>query len=80
MAFEDSVILCRVLKKFKEKNNGSAPSKAAVEEALREFENTRLPRIRKIWDDQWERSESVYKNIEMEPWSKEFEEWVFNGV
>lgn len=80
MAFEDSVILCRVLKKLKEKSNGAPPSKLAVEEALQEFENTRLPRVRKIWDDQWERSEKVYQNIEAGPWSKEFSEWVYNGV
>ena len=80
MAFEDSVILCRVLKNLKNNCSGSIPSKAAVEEALQEFENTRLPRIRRIWDDQWERSEKVYQNVQMEPWSKEFEEWVFNGV
>ena len=80
MAFEDSVILCRVLKKLKLKSNPAPPSKSAVEEALKEFENTRLPRIRKIWNDQWERSESAYKNVEMEPWSEEYKEWVFNGV
>ena len=80
MAFEDNVVLCRVLKKLKEESTDGAPSKASVEQALQDFENTRLPRIRKIWDDQWERSEKCYQNISMEPWAKEFEDWVFNGV
>lgn len=80
MAFEDSVILCRVLKKLRDDSRGAPPSKSEVESALQDFENTRLPRIRKIWDDQWERSECSYRNIEMEPWSEEFTEWVFNGV
>lgn len=80
MAFEDSSILCRVLKKLKEDNVGDPPSKEVVEQSLQEFENIRLPRVRKIWDDQWERSEKIYDNREMEPWSKEFAEWIFSGV
>lgn len=76
MAFEDSVILCRAFNKIR----GAVPSKSAVEEALRNFENERLPRVRKLWNDQWTRSEATYRNEIMEPWSKEFSDWVFSGV
>lgn len=78
MAFEDSVILCRVLKKLKERS--TTRTKSAVEEALQEYENIRLPRVRQLWDDQWERSEKVYSNVAMTPWSKEFSDFIFNGV
>ena len=84
MAFEDSVVLCRVLRKLRISlgdNFGKMPaSKGKIEEALRDFENTRLPRVRKLWWDQWERSERTYNNVRMEPWSKEFADWIFNGV
>jgi 2-polyprenyl-6-methoxyphenol hydroxylase-like FAD-dependent oxidoreductase len=78
MAFEDSVVLCRTLKKAKE--DESLALYSSTEEVLRRYENERLPRIRKLWADQLERSEKVYKNELMEPWSKEFSDWVFNGV
>jgi 2-polyprenyl-6-methoxyphenol hydroxylase-like FAD-dependent oxidoreductase len=80
MAFEDAVILCRVLQRHNEQNNGYLKSQSSVEEALHEYETNRLLRIRKLWEDQWERSEAVYRNIQMEPWSPEFSEWVFQGV
>ena len=76
MAFEDSAVLCRYLRKIR----GTNPTKAAIETLLKDFEKERLPRVRRIWDDQWDRAEKVYKNIQAEPWSKEFSDWVFNGV
>lgn len=75
MAFEDSVVLCRVLKELQ-----VASDKPAVQNVLNKFENIRLPRVRRMWDDQWDRSERFYKNEVVKPWSKEFQEWVFNGV
>ena len=76
MAFEDSAVLCRHLREIR----GTNPTKAVIETLLKDFEKERLPRVRRIWDDQWDRAEKVYKNIQAEPWSKEFSDWVFNGV
>lgn len=87
MAFEDNVVLCRVLKKFLEKDTttGSSTSllfkdKLCVEKVLQEYENTRLPRIRTMWIDQWDRAEKSYQNIVPDPWTNEFEEWVYQGI
>lgn len=80
MAFEDAVVLCRTLRQHKEQNAAEFLTSKSVECALRDFECSRLPRVRKLWKDQWERSEAAYKNIIMEPWSSEFSEWVFQGV
>jgi 2-polyprenyl-6-methoxyphenol hydroxylase-like FAD-dependent oxidoreductase len=79
MAFEDSVMLCRALAKAS--SQGTLNDKAGVERALSEFENCRIPRVRKIWVDEWERAEIVYKQKRnMEPWSDEYRAWVYNGV
>ncbi|CAB9499096.1 heptyl-3-hydroxy-4(1H)-quinolone synthase [Seminavis robusta] len=81
MAFEDAVVLCRVLqKKFGSSKQDQAPTKTEIEQALQEYENTRLPRVRKLWVDQWERAEATYKNITVKPWDEEFSNWVFQGV
>jgi 2-polyprenyl-6-methoxyphenol hydroxylase-like FAD-dependent oxidoreductase len=79
MAFEDAVMLCRTLAKAK--SQGTLNDKAGVQRALAEFENCRIPRVRKIWVDEWERAEIVYKHKkQMEPWSDEYRAWVYNGV
>jgi 2-polyprenyl-6-methoxyphenol hydroxylase-like FAD-dependent oxidoreductase len=79
MAFEDSVMLCRALAKAK--SQGTLNDKAGVNRALGEFENSRIPRVRKIWVDEWERAEIVYKHKkQMEPWSDEYRAWVYDGV
>ena len=81
MAFEDCAILCRVLETLKEKQCPGPTTKAEVERALQDYERQRLPRVRKLWKDQWDRSESSYNHkVRMEPWTPEFSEWVFNGV
>jgi 2-polyprenyl-6-methoxyphenol hydroxylase-like FAD-dependent oxidoreductase len=79
MAFEDAIVLCRGLATILKP--GESPSQQAIAAALQEFENMRLPRVRTIWDDQWERAERSYQNNEeMEPWSPDFAEWVYQGV
>jgi 2-polyprenyl-6-methoxyphenol hydroxylase-like FAD-dependent oxidoreductase len=79
MAFEDSVMLCRALAKAKSQD--SLNDKAGVRQALAEFENSRIPRVRKIWVEQKERAERAYKkNAQMEPWSDEYRAWIYDGV
>jgi 2-polyprenyl-6-methoxyphenol hydroxylase-like FAD-dependent oxidoreductase len=79
MAFEDAVVLCRALAKAKAQ--GTLNDRAGVQRALAEFENSRIPRIRKIWVDEWERAEIVYKQKkQMGPWSDEYRAWVYDGV
>jgi len=36
-------------------------TRASIETAVQEFESSRLPRVRTIWNDQWERAERAYK-------------------
>jgi 2-polyprenyl-6-methoxyphenol hydroxylase-like FAD-dependent oxidoreductase len=80
MAFEDSVMLCRALAKAKSQD--SLNGKACMQQALREFENSRIPRVRNIWVDQWERAVMSYKKDmkPIEPWSDEYRAWVYKGV
>ena len=81
MAFEDAVVLCRCISKLFQKSlPDMQPTKQQIEQVLKEYENTRLPRVRKLWYDQWDRSEKAYKNEVSEPWSKEFSDWVHTGV
>jgi 2-polyprenyl-6-methoxyphenol hydroxylase-like FAD-dependent oxidoreductase len=80
LAFEDAVVLCRCLARIWTPAGTSPPTQQTMEQALHEFENIRLPRVRTIWDDQWERAERVYQNEVMEPWTPEFEKWVYEGV
>jgi 2-polyprenyl-6-methoxyphenol hydroxylase-like FAD-dependent oxidoreductase len=69
MAFEDAVLLSRMLKTS---NN--------VVATLRAFEAKRLPRVKSISDDQTMRSESAYKkDVTPQPWSDEYRAWIFEG-
>jgi 2-polyprenyl-6-methoxyphenol hydroxylase-like FAD-dependent oxidoreductase len=83
MAFEDSVMLCRALANAK--SQGTLNVKAGIQRALGEFENSRIPRVRKIWVDQWERAEMAYYNNkqnkkQLEPWSDDYRAWIYSGV
>lgn len=88
MAFEDAVVLCRVLgsKDLRSTIALSSPTEAdastctTVEELLGEFERTRLPRVKKIHDNQRSRYEARMKGGKVGPWSPEFKEWVNSGV
>uniref|UniRef100_A0A7S1D4E7 FAD-binding domain-containing protein n=1 Tax=Cyclophora tenuis TaxID=216820 RepID=A0A7S1D4E7_CYCTE len=69
MALEDAVVLCRALRE-----------KTTIEEALRWFETTRLPRIVKIHADQADRYARRMRREQVGPWSDEFKKWVHDGI
>jgi hypothetical protein len=75
MAFEDGVVLCRLLR-----DPGLLADREATQELISKFENMRLPRVKRIWDDQWNRAERVYAGEKYEQWSKEYKAWVYMGV
>ena len=51
------------------------PITAAIMAALvSRFEATRLPRVREIWNDEWEWSESAYTGKRKGPATKEYTE------
>jgi 2-polyprenyl-6-methoxyphenol hydroxylase-like FAD-dependent oxidoreductase len=77
MAFEDSVVLCRLLEKG---GISSLTTKESAEALVHEFEESRFDRVKCIWDDQWDISEKVYTDAPDEEWSKSFAEWVRQGV
>ena len=78
LAFEDAVVLCRLLKS---KGRGSLKTKQSTNDLIHEFETSRYDRVKTIWNNQWEISEGQYKKgaADME-WSKSFAEWVAQGV
>ena len=73
-AFEDAVVLSRTLRNAFEEDSMS------IEEALRQFETTRLPRVKRIHDDQRERYEKRMRGEPIGPMPKEFREWIEQGV
>ena len=75
MAFEDSVVFCRLIN-----DPNRLLSRATTNEIIAEFENARLPRVKTIWENQWERAERVFAGKKYEQWSKEFKEWIYSGV
>jgi len=78
MAFEDSVVLCRLLK-----DKGSLlETRDGADVLVREFESSRFERVKRIWDNQWEISERAYKKGDNAPgmMTQEFRKWVQNGV
>eukprot|EP00592_Proboscia_alata_P007431 CAMPEP_0194357646 /NCGR_PEP_ID=MMETSP0174-20130528/5103_1 /TAXON_ID=216777 /ORGANISM="Proboscia alata, Strain PI-D3" /LENGTH=578 /DNA_ID=CAMNT_0039127759 /DNA_START=131 /DNA_END=1867 /DNA_ORIENTATION=+ len=100
MAFEDCVVLARILEQTQALSGGNANdndkdsdndtvddvhhTRASIETAVLEFENSRLPRVRTIWNDQWERAERAYKG-DFKPSRTEEDElkyqaWVDKGV
>mmetsp|Transcript_36200 Transcript_36200/g.76286 ORF Transcript_36200/g.76286 Transcript_36200/m.76286 type:complete len:407 (-) Transcript_36200:80-1300(-) len=80
MAFEDAVVLCRLLK-----NAGvqSLKTRESAESLVNEFEASRFDRVKAIWDNQWEISEGVYKkgaDSTSFKWNESFDAWVKEGV
>ncbi|CAN0065890.1 unnamed protein product, partial [Heterosigma akashiwo] len=78
MAFEDAVVLSRILKK--KKNNSNKKRMPAL---LRKFEKERLPRVKRVYDNQFERYELQMSSTapqQRPPQSKEFLEWLSVGV
>ena len=56
MAFEDAVVLSRLLEKG---GVGSLKTKESAEALVHEFEASRFDRVKRIWDDEWDISEKV---------------------
>lgn len=87
MAFEDCVVLARVLKQITLASLLTAHpmlTRAAIASAVLEFESSRLPRVRTIWQDQWERAERAYQGdftpSRSEAAEREYQAWVDKGV
>ena len=77
MAFEDAVVLCRLLKSI---GSSALKSRKSTEALVREFEASRFDRVKTIWDNQWEISEGTYKKGADIKWSSSFATWVREGV
>ena len=100
MAFEDCVVLARILEQTQASSGGNANdndndtvddahtsvhhTRASIEAAVLEFESSRLPRVRTIWNDQWERVERAYKgdfkSSRTVADELEYQAWVDKGV
>lgn len=83
MAFEDAVVLCRLLKSSSGRSYGSLlQTKQSAEAFVREFEASRFDRVKTISDNQWEISEGAYKQKPnpSHEWSQSFATWVKQGV
>ena len=86
MAFEDAIVLCRLLgsEELRSAVLGSSSTEIgaaeAVEDVLGEFEKTRLPRVKKMHDNQRLRYEARMRGEKVGPMSPEFKEWASNGV
>lgn len=70
-AFEDAVVLGRILRHT---------PKGRLQEGLREFERSRVDRVRRIHEDQTVRYDMRMRGTEAPPPSKEYQEWLFEGV
>ena len=83
-AFEDAVVLARSLanriNEFREKNGRHIATAKTVESALREFEDIRLPRVRRIHENQSKRYEQRMRGQTVEPNTDEFAQWRDSGV
>jgi hypothetical protein len=77
MAFEDAVVLCRLLK---DATASGLESRDSTEKLVQKFESSRFDRVKSIWDDQWERSEAAYKKGGNSVMSGDFAAWVRKGV
>jgi 2-polyprenyl-6-methoxyphenol hydroxylase-like FAD-dependent oxidoreductase len=96
MAFEDALLLCRKLRNVWWSNkppivgaddDGAAdpPRVDLVCDVLRDFENERLPRVRRIWETEWCISEASYaakhgEEHKLPPIDHEYRAWVFSGI
>jgi FAD-dependent urate hydroxylase len=68
-AFEDAVVLCRTLK-----------DDLPILETLRKFEETRLPRVKRIHDDQRIRYENRMRGVPVGPQPLAMHQWIAEGV
>jgi FAD-dependent urate hydroxylase len=78
MAFEDAQLLCRKLKELDA--SSSLSSYESICHTLRSFENERLPRVRKIWQTEWDIAESRYSKAVQPSLDSDYREWVFRGI
>ena len=74
MAMEDAVVLTRIL-------SDCAKSGVSVEEMLEQFERERLPRVKKVYDNQESRYNRRMKDGKRPgSQSEEFLNWLLSGV
>jgi len=74
MAMEDAVVLTRILR-------GGIRNSVPVEEMLERFEKERLPRVKKVYDNQESRYNRRMKDgVRPGPQSEEFMNWLLSGV
>lgn len=74
MALEDCAVLCSMLK---EASVDVLESTSSCNDLIRKFEEARLPRVKRIHDDQRIRAEQQGKKWTR--WTPEFMDWVYNG-
>jgi len=72
MALEDGVVLCRAFAKHR------SLSRKDVQALIQDFEQTRLPRVRRLHQDQSDRAQ--LPPGKWVPWTSEFVDWVHQGV
>ena len=83
MAFEDALVLSRVLSRSNSNDDNNlegTTSSIDVAKSLEKFEQTRLPRVKQIHDDQRLKYEAKMRGEKVLPWTDKFREWVTNGV
>jgi 2-polyprenyl-6-methoxyphenol hydroxylase-like FAD-dependent oxidoreductase len=82
MAFEDAQLLCRKLKPWILSESVTSAWSQSLPDALREFENERLVRVRRIWNMEWKISESAYKKLD-DPSAvpdDDYKAWLYAGI
>lgn len=79
MAFEDAAVLCRLLG-TESARSVAGGANGSMADLLNKFEKTRLPRVKKMHDNQRLRYEARMSGEKVGPWSSEFQEWARNGV
>jgi 2-polyprenyl-6-methoxyphenol hydroxylase-like FAD-dependent oxidoreductase len=78
IAFEDAVVLCRLLLK---ESALLLDTRDSTETLVRQFETSRFERVKRIWLDQWDIAEKSYsKDDKAVGWTPEFLQWVQQGV
>jgi 2-polyprenyl-6-methoxyphenol hydroxylase-like FAD-dependent oxidoreductase len=81
MAFEDAQLLCRNLRPWMLGENETYGSQT-LPDSLRDFENERLVRVRRIWHMEWKISESAYKKQD-DPSAipeEDYKAWLYAGI
>jgi len=88
MAFEDACIFIRMLKQQQQQQQQQQPNPLAdyqhAQAFIRQFENSRIPRVRKIWNDANARIERVYKGVKLTDEEAKTDQdvldWIYKGV